>query len=80
MLYVHDGNAHANIDGTEQADALAKWGRKLDHRNYVAHMNTHTLLYHATSKKTSGTHCKKHQTMALSYILKAASSNMIEDL
>lgn len=80
MLYVHDDNAHANIDGNEQADALAKWGRKLDHRNAVApHENTRPNVP-CYLQKTSGTQYKKHQTKAPSYILGAASSSMIGDL
>lgn len=55
--------AHANIDGNEQADKLAKRGCKLDH-NIAIEAYVHAHPPPTTSKKSGGTLCLKHQTKA----------------
>lgn len=60
---LHRVKAHANINGNEQVDALAKRGSKLDHVHVVvAYEYVHP--HHTTSKKICGLQCKKHLTKA----------------
>ena len=51
--------AHTKTNGNKQADALAKLGCELDHRDTQCHMNMYTL-HRITSKKIGGTQCEKH--------------------
>jgi len=60
---LHKITTHTNIDGSEQANALAKHGCELDHKMLQHHMNTRTL-HHIASRKIGGTPCKGHPTKA----------------
>ena len=60
---LHKIKAHTNIGGNDQADALAKQGRELDHKD-AAISYEHAHLHHTTYKKTCGIPWKKHLTKA----------------
>ena len=62
---IYKVKAHMNIEGNEQADALAKNGIKNGIDSPLKHSNSHTL-HHITSKKTYGLAQQKDQIHAQS--------------
>jgi hypothetical protein len=60
---LHKIKAHTNIEGNDQADALAKLGRELDHRDATSpYGHAHPTPYYL--QKTGGIPWKKHLTKA----------------